>query len=95
MNAMGEDAWEESQGSPEEDSRLQRKCGVQGVWWMCLSFSLYVSLSFCQCLSLSFPGCFLHPFSFMSASDKVLGKPRAASRKRGQGTRAAEPRDRR
>lgn len=38
---------------------------------------------------------FSTPFSSeMAASDKVLGKPRAAGRKRGQGTRAAEPRDR-
>lgn len=103
MSALGEDqdtgrgllggkaeALEEA-GDAEETRRQRKLEGAGGM--------VGGSVILCPFYSVSRPLLFsvsICPSACeMPASDKVLGKPRAAGRKRGQGTRAAEPGDRR
>lgn len=108
VNAMGEDQdtsrecreerltlWKKVRGPLKKTRGYRGSVGCReydGRVYLSLSLSVFLSVSK-SLLPWLFPiSLLLHK---MSASYKVLGKPRAASRKRGQGTRAAEPRDRR
>lgn len=81
MGRRDTDALEESWGSPEEDEATEEAGVCAGDM---VGRSIFLSQSFCLSVSK-----FLLPCSFptslllhkMSASDKVLGKPRAAGRK--------------